>query len=295
MRDVWLVARFEVLRAIRTWRAIALLVAYAVATGAAARVFVEAVGAMESTLARTLGVPQTDVPGAMLAELVTSDLWREAVTRMTGSRMLADHLITVPPVALFWLWVALLSTPFFAASTSAECVAVDVSTRALRYELLRTGRLELVMGRFAGQVFLALLGTIVSMLTVLGVALALLAHQSPVELLPALGAYLPRALAFSVPFVGLGVAASQLTASPAWARVLTLVGVTGSWVGYAALRWLAPTWPTTTAILLPLVPQGWIRGLWEPGLGWVPGAVACLALGVVYAMSTAPVFLRRHL
>lgn len=66
MRDIWLVARFEVLRAIRTWRAVALLVLYAVASGGAAWLFTKFVGLMENTLADQLHVARTTTPGAML-------------------------------------------------------------------------------------------------------------------------------------------------------------------------------------------------------------------------------------
>lgn len=295
MLDVWLVARFELLRAVRTWRALALLAAYAVASGGAARLFVEAVGGMENALATALKVPALDTPGAMLSELVASEYWRQAVVRMTGSKDLADHLVTVPPVALFWLWVAILLTPFFAASTAAECVAIDAHSRALRYELLRTGRLELVFGRFAAQVLLAAAGTCVSMVVVQAVAYGFLLNQSPAELVPALLVYLPRAIAFAVPFVGVGVAASLVTSSAAWARVLALGGVAGSWVGWGLARWLARSQPAVADVLLPLFPQGWLRGLWEPSAAWLGSAVACVALGVAVVAVVTPWFSRRHL
>lgn len=294
MRDVWLVARFEVLRAIRTWRAVALLAIYAVAGAGASWLFVKIIGAMENALARALKVPVTHTPGAMLSELVQSDGWREAVVGMTGSPQLADHLVTVPPMALFYLWVAVLLTPFFSASAAAECIAIDVASRAVRYELLRTGRLELVVGRFGGQLALTFLGTVVAMVLVFGVSMEFLVGQSARELLPALLGYLPRAFAFSVPFVALGVAASALTASAAWARVLAIGGVAGSWVALGVARWLETTrWPWVADLLLPILPQGWLRGLWDPGPGWLLSAVACAGIGASAVALGAVRFTRR--
>ncbi len=280
MRDVWLVARFEVLRALRTWRAAALLAIYGIASAGASWLFVKIIGSMEHNVARLLGVPTTRTPGAMLGELVQSEVWRDAVVGMTGSPQLAAHLVTVPPMALFYLWVALLLTPFFSASASAECVAIDVSTRAVRYELLRTGRLELVLGRFAGQLFLTGLGTTLSMVVVFAVAKGFLAGQSTWELLPALVGYLPRAFAFAVPFVALGTAASLLTASAAWARVMALGAVAGSWIALGFARWLETTeYARLADLILPVLPQGWLRGLWEPGFEWTLSALACVAIG----------------
>jgi hypothetical protein len=296
MRDAWLVARFEVLRAIRTWRALALLAIYAVAGAGASWLFVKLLGAMENAMARALQVPVTRTPGAMLSELVRSDNWREAVVGMTGSPQLADHLVTVPPMALFYLWVAVLLTPFFSASASAECVAIDVASRAIRYELLRTGRLELVLGRFGGQLFLTLVGTVVSAVVVFGVAIEFLVGQSVTELAPALAAYLPRAFAFAVPFVAFGVAASLLTASAAWARVLAIGAVAGSWVALGVARWLETTrWPWIADLLLPLLPQGWLRGLWEPGPEWLLSALACAGIGASVVAVGFARFARRDL
>lgn len=277
MIDIWWVARFEVLRAIRTWRAVALLVLYGVANGGAAWLFTKFVGLLENTLADQLGVARTLTPGTMLGELVTSDTWREVLEGMTGS----PELVDVPPLALFHLWFGFLIVPFFAASASAECIAIDVQSRAIRYEAQRTGRLELVLGRFAGQLALTAAATGMSAIVVWIVGMAFMVGHSPLGLAGWLLAYAPRAWLFGVPFVAMGVAASQLTSSPAWARVLAIGGTAGSWVLFGVARWLeAETeYGVLADIALQLLPQGWLRGLWSPGFGWIGSAVVCLALG----------------
>jgi hypothetical protein len=281
VKDVLLVARFEVHRAVRTWRALAMLVLYAVASAGAAWVFVELVGALENNLASQLGVARTETPGAMLNELVTSSLWRDVLEALTGSPHLVDALIPVPPLALLNLWFGFLVVPFFAASASAECIALDVQSRAIRFEAQRTGRLELVAGRFVGQLVLTTLAALVSVGVVFAVGCSRMIVADPLALLGWLLWYVPRTLAFGVPFVGLGVAASQLTSSPAWARVMAVGGVAGTWValGLAQYGEHRPGWATLSDVVLQLLPQGWLRGLWEPGAGWLLPAVACCALG----------------
>jgi hypothetical protein len=275
------VARFEVLRAIRTWRAVALFVLYAVASGGAAWMFTRLVWLLENSVARQLGVAETEIPGAMLDKLVTSETWREVVGAMTGAPHLVDAIVRIPPLAMFDLWFGFLLIPFFAASASAECIAIDVQTRAIRYEALRTGRLELVVGRFAGQLALTFAATLVSVVVAWAVGLGFMIVERPFELLGWLVAFAPRAWVFSVPFVALGVTASQLTASPAWARVLALAGTAGSWVLFGLARWAeVEGWlPVASDVALQVLPQGWLRGLWEPGVGWLASAAACLALG----------------
>ena len=51
LRDVLLVARFDVLRALRTWWAGALFLLYGLATAGAAWAFIKLVGVMENALA----------------------------------------------------------------------------------------------------------------------------------------------------------------------------------------------------------------------------------------------------
>jgi hypothetical protein len=282
VRDVLLVARFEVHRAVRTWRALAMLVLYAVASAGAAWIFVEMVGVLENNLASQLGVARTETPGAMLNQLVTSTLWRDVLRAMTGSPHLVEALVPVPPLALLNLWFGFLVVPFFAASASAECIALDVQSRAIRFEAQRTGRMELVAGRFVGQLVLTTLAALVSVGVVFAVGCARMIVPDPLALLGWLLWYVPRTLAFGVPFVGLGVAASQVTSSPAWARVLAIGAVASTWVALGLARFGEgrPGWGLVSDVALQVLPQGWLRGLWEPGAGWVLAAVACCALGV---------------
>jgi hypothetical protein len=290
---VVLVAWFEIHRAIRTWRALALLVLYGVASAGAAWMFVELVGLLENNLATQLGVARTETPGAMLNELLDSSMWRDLLRAMTGSDALVDALVKVPPLALMNLWFGFVIVPFFAASGSAECIAIDVQSRAIRFEAQRTGRLELVAGRFLGQVVLTTLAALVSVAVVFAVGCSRMIVPDRLALLGWLLWYVPRTLAFGIPFVGVGVAASQITASPAWARVLAVGAVAGAWVAYGLARYgeTRPGWGIVADVALQLLPQGWLRGLWAPDAGWALSAAACSALGVA-ALSVG--YLRFH-
>jgi len=281
VRDIALVAWFELFRAIRTWRAVALLVLYGVAAAGAGYLFVQFVGVMEGALADSLGVARTETPGAMMDDLLKSDALIEVLTAMVGSRKVVDQLLAVPLVALFHLWLGFLIVPFFAASASAESIASDLRTRALRFEVLRTGRLELVLGRFAGQLLLTGVATACAAGVMWLVAVSLMANVSAMALGGWLAWFSLRTWAFSVPFVGIGIASSQLTASAAWARVLAIGGTAGSWLAYGVARWLEDERaPLLADLALQMLPQGWIAGMWDPSGGWVVSSVACCAVGL---------------
>ena len=113
LRDAALIALFEVKRAVRTWRALALVVLYLVATSGGAYLFTEVIGAAEESLAMALGVPATDTPGAMLDELRDSEPFRRMMGAMVGGEAMLDALLQWPVLAIFHLWLSFLLVPFF--------------------------------------------------------------------------------------------------------------------------------------------------------------------------------------
>lgn len=294
--DTLLVARFEVLRAIRTWRALALVLVYLLASAGGAYLFVEGLAVAESRLAEQLGVPATRWPGPMLDRLRESDEMLRMLTSLVGDEGLVRELVHWPFLAIFQLWQGFLLVPFLAAAAAAEALALDVGTRAIRYEALRTGRAELVAGRFLGQVGLTVFATLVALAGVWAVGMTFMTGQDPLVLAWGLLVLGLRAVPFAVPFVGLGVACSSLTSSPAWARVLALAATAGTWGLYGGLVWAErPRWPWIADALLPLLPQTWMGGLWEPGADAFVSAVTCVALGLITAGVGTLRFARRDL
>ncbi|NCG19379.1 MAG: hypothetical protein GWP91_10260 [Rhodobacterales bacterium] len=281
LRDIFIVAQFEVLRAIRTWRAMALFFLYAIAASGAAYIFTQVVLAIENGLAKQLGVPETQVAGAMLTELMSSDTFRSLLEGMVGSEAAVEHVLNVPVLAVFNLWFSFALIPFFAASASAESVSIDLRSRSLRFEALRTGRMELILGRYVGQLVLTGIASMLSIFGVFAVGMWFMRGNDPVVLMGWLFWLTLRAWFFSMPFAGVGVAASQLTTSPAWARVMA-VGITaGSWLLYGFANWMsANEYPIIADLLFQILPQGWMHQLWEP-TAWILPAIVCSVLGPV--------------
>jgi len=297
MRDVFLIAQFELFRAIRTWRAVALVLLYAVATIGAGYLFANAIGLAEKALAESLGVAATEVPGAMMDDLIASDGFMEVLRAMVGSTDGAERLMEVPLAAIFHLWLGFLLVPFFAASASAESIAIDMNNRAIRFEALRTSRMALVLGRFAGQLTLTGVASLAAALCMWGTVMWMMVVQEPVALAGWLGWYTVRTWCFAVPFVGFGVACSQWTTSAAWARVMAVGGTAGSWVLYGIAQvMIEEDWfPMVADVLVQVLPQGWIRGMWDPGTGWILSCIVCVGLGLSSLLFGYVRFARRDL
>lgn len=294
--DVALVARFELLRAIRSWTALAVVLMYLIANVGGAYIFIRVLGQLETTMAEQLHVATTQWPGSMTEQLRKSEQLMKMFDTLVGSHATAAALIDRPFLAVFQLWQGFVLIPFLAATTAAESIASDVRTRAIRFEVIRTGRAEVVAGRMLGQVGLCLVASCVALCGVWILGLATMAPQDPVALAWGLIDLGLRAVILAVPFTGLGIAASELTASPAWARVLALGGTASSWVLYWILSAVDESpWTTLADALLPLMPQSWLQGLWQTSMALGTSTVACVGLGAVIASLGFVRFARRDL
>lgn len=280
-RDALLVARFELIRAVRTWQALALIAMYLVATGGGGWIFVQILAEAEGALADTLRVARAPYPGTLTAELVHNSTFREMVGAMVGDDRLVDTVLAWPFLAVFHLWLSLLIVPYLATFTSAESISADLRTRAVRFELLRTGRLELAVGRFVGQALLTLFAGLLAGSVTVAVGLGFMAAQSPIDLAWGAAVMSLRAWSWGLPFVGIGLLCSQLTASPAWARVLAIGATSGTWVAYGLTTWAAHAgYGVWVAPIKAVLPSVWVRMLWEGGLNTGAAALYFASLGL---------------
>lgn len=281
MLDTVLIARFELLRAIRTWRALALTVLYVIALSGATYIYVRILWFIESGVAETLGVPMTEKPGAMMDELMDNGELTRMVREMSGNPDAVEYLLTWPLLAVWGLSIGILLLPFLATSAAAECISIDMGSRALRFEALRTGRAELVIGRFLGQVALTGTAALAGLSGAWLVGMTQMVGNDPVQLAGGLAVLGLRAWLFGLPFIGVGVAFSQLTASANWARVLALGTTAGSWIAFGMARGFRDTsWGWLCDLTLQILPQGWLQGLWTPS-EWLLSGVAYVALSLL--------------
>ncbi len=97
-------------------------------------------------------------------------------------------------------------------------------------------------------------------------------------------------------YLGLGVAASQLTATVNVARSVALFAAVLSWMAWGWLRTdTMAEWPIVKAIAEPVLPQTYVLDLWGPGMDWAASGALLPLLGFVAALLPWPLFRRRNL
>lgn len=296
LRDALAVASFHVRRARRTRTLLALCVVYVIAAGGVAWIFRTVVHEMEKAAADVLRVPRTDTPGAMIDTLRTQDEFRRMMEGLIPDPQLLDWAMGLPVLTVSHFWMALGLLPFLAAAAGSEVLAPSVHDRSLRFELVRTGRLELVYGRWLGQAALVALATALSVVGPLCIGAVFMVEQPFGQSLRVLVGMTPPLVAWTLPFLGLGVATSQLTANTNFARILALLGVTTTWVlhGLTLSERVERKAPWAIDLVSPLLPQSYMADLWGPGVGWLTSGGILLGLGLASALLGYPRFARRN-
>ena len=297
LRDTLLVARYELLRNLRTWRAVALCALYLTASAGGAYIFTRGLLAMETAAAGVLMVPATEKPGAMTDKLIErGDIEKLVGEMVSDDSDVIERLMRWPLLTWFHVWLAMLLIPFVAVTSAAECIAVDMQSRAVRYECVRTGRLEFVFGRFLGQVLLMGAASLLSVAGTWFVGMTAMVGNHPLELLSSLLYVTPLVVALTLPFIGVGVAFSQITASPNVARVLGLITVVGSWMVWGLAHELEGGWAWWFwGPLQYAMPQEWMWKSWQPFPEWCIAAAIMALLGMTFTAFGFPLFHRRDL
>lgn len=287
LRDTALIARFELAEAVRSRLLIVMVLLFVGAGALGAWGYTELIGKIEAQAASTLGAPSAHKPGATVQRMREATSYRDLLRIFLRDDAKADYFARLPPIVVFYGWAAFLFTPWLILFTSAETVATEVASRAIRYTLLRTDRLPYAIGKTLGQAVIVVGVTGVAAAVFFVVAWTQLAAFEPRATALGMLSYWPRVALYNLPFLAWAMFASMVTASANLARIVALGGAVllALLNGLAASsRFRAGAVSSTVCDLVGyLTPFGHNEGLGYPPGGALPGDVAvCLALTVLY-------------
>ncbi len=277
--SVRLVAGFDLLESLKSRKAVVLLCLYLVGALGASAIFIRLLSVVRERLEEQLG-------GTVeVKEVMESPGMARALGALAGDADVAQALVGIPPMALFYGWLAMNFVPLLVLFTSADAVSGDLSSGAVRYSLFRTDRLSWALGKLIGQTSLMALGVLVGALAcwVMGI---LWLDRMPVGdtaiwLLRISG----RSIVYSFAYLGMVMCASQLARTNARAGGLALLimflnSVVGS---VLQTEWIAERSPVLFGALAKLFPNGHHLELWHPGLVESGGAmVGLVGIGLGY-------------
>jgi ABC-type transport system involved in multi-copper enzyme maturation permease subunit len=297
-RDVALVARFELAESLRS-RLLAVMVLLFVGSGAlGAWTYSAFVEQAEVKAAEVLHAPAGGKPGAAVRRLRDSRSYRDVIRFFVRDDRKADYYASFPPIVVFYAFAAFIFSPWLILFTSAETIASEVATRAIRYSLLRTGRFTYALGKALGQLAILVGVTGLAALVFYLVAWAKLSGFEAGATAVGLLGYWPRVVIYTLPFLAWALFASMATASANFARIVSLGGAVVLAIASGVAAWAHNHADSPSASLLGLLgvltPFGHAEGLRYPQGGLLPADLAiCLVLTVVYFSAGFAILRRR--
>ena len=284
-RDALVVAGFDLQDSLRSRKVLVLLTLYMAGAAAATGLFVTLLREIENTMADALSVASTDKPGTMTQSLMESEQFLDVLGGLVGDPELAVALIALPPIALFYGWLALTFVPILACLTSGDAVASELGSGSARFALTRTDRLRWALGKLLGQAALMGVGIFAGAIGVWVIGYAFLASFAPVDTAWWLVRLGGRAWVHGFAWLGAVMAVSQLTRSTYKALGGSLLVLIGVGIVGAVLDswWVMERWPVVAETILLLFPRAHRMDLWRPDLlDRLPAMVMLLALGVTW-------------
>jgi ABC-type transport system involved in multi-copper enzyme maturation permease subunit len=270
LRDVLILARFDLATAIRTRRALAALLIYlagALLTGGIL-VWVEVQWGDKIAMART-AIDAAAAAASMKAD--APDAYKALSTLAGGDEELVRHMLHLPLVVLGFFWTTLTFLPLLVALVSHDIVNAEVRNRSARFVLLRTTRTTLLVAKMLSHGVLFLAVTMAANLALFVYAWVQLPSFEPLAVAPWLLRYWLLTLPFGLCYIALTALVSSLVDSGG----LALAAMVGVLIGLGIL--------SSSDVVGFLSPSWWKVGLWSPSLLKVTAhGAAFLAFGGLF-------------
>lgn len=296
-RQTFLVLRNELADALRSRRAVVVLLLYVAAGVLTTNGFIGVLQKIEGELSEVLQLEPSAHAGTVTSAMWKSERFRRMVAQAAGDKSLVDDLMGTPPVVLIYGGLAFFYTPILAILISAPRIAEELSSGAARYALLRTSRLSWSTGKFLGQVALTGVALLLGGLGAWAVAYIRMAASEGPEVATGMLLAAGRAWVYSTAYVGLAIGISHWTRAPGRATALGLIALLVLGVlGWASDHYYGAGLRQLWHLGSVFTPQAHRLDLWR----WdpahlVPAVIHLLALGWVFLLGGYAWFRRRDL
>lgn len=264
-------------------------------SGGACFGFISALHKVEVELAATLGLEGSSSPGAVAEALWNSVTFRNMITHLVGDKEVAKEVLTIPPLALIYGWMAFTFTPILVMLSCPSRIAEEVSSGSARFSLVRVSRTEWCLGKYVGQGLEIIVPLMLSAISAWVVAAFRLNSMAGPEVVLSMILYGWKVWIYCLAFVGIGLGVSQVCRSANQATAIALI----IWAILAVIRglgeWLkGDGWRRIWEILPMISPSQHQLDLWRISpVHTVTAAIYVITIGLVFFFAGHALFLRR--
>ena len=208
-----------------------------------------------------------------------------------------EHLIVEkPPILSAYLMILLMFVPFTTCIGSFNQLSGDIGTKGLRYLLLRTERINIIIARFLGTFLFAAVTSLGAILLVVAyIAMSFDTHSFGELLLWGLWGWI-AVLIFSLPYMCLSTWLSAAFDTPIATLFLCLMAAALPIIMINVGQVVLDRMDNSQEWLDKLTPWGWKFELLHPSFGTMSLAILVLfAVSVVFGFLAVRHFLRRDL
>lgn len=297
LKTLRIIAGNELADSVRSRRVIVMVLLYLVGAMAATALFIKFLESVETQLVHSLGLAAPNNAGSVTATLWKSDMFRHTLTKLIGDRGLAESLLAIPPLALFYGWLSFAFTPVLVMLTASTRIAEEIATGSVRFVMFRAARSQWCLGKFAGQAVQIFGALLLSAAGAWVVGFFRMHSFEPLATAQFMLVFAVKAWIYALPFLGLALAISQLFSTPNLALAFGFISLVAMSVLSGVSKWLAGDgWRRAWDIVNALTPGGHRQNLWwGDAEHLLPATVFLLALGAAYLLAGYARFSRRDL
>ncbi len=295
-RQLWRVACYEWFDALRSRRALVVLLIYMAAAVCNMYWSISFLHKIETHLVSLLHLPESDHAGVVSTALWKSPKFQEIMKAMASNDAVYQDISGKHPVELIYAWFAFFYTPLLVVLVAGSRIAEDLGSGAVRYVIFRTSRATWSLGKFIGQALMIGFALILSGVGAYAVAKFRLAGSGTPDLFLNMAQWSIRAWVFSFPYLGLAMGLSHLTKSASKATVMGIFAITVCFIITVLLRHFSAEtgWRAYLPYLGVLVPEEHKMYLWRSSLApLATGTVYLLTLGFCYLLCGYALFRKR--
>jgi ABC-type transport system involved in multi-copper enzyme maturation permease subunit len=293
---IWQTALWEWGGAIRSRRALVILLLYLASAVLCMNGSISVLGKMEKELAAVLQLPDSENTGVVSASLWRSKPFNKMVKAVVGEGPVLDDISGRHPVELLYAWFAFLCAPLLAVLVCGTRISDDLRSGSVRYMLVRESRIEWSFGKFIGQTLMVAVALAASSFGAAAVAFCRLSPSIATELFLPMLDWGFRAWIYSLAWIGLALGISHLTRSPGKATAFGIfaICVMGMLPPLLKFGCSAFGWPESLLQIETVLPSGPESSMWRSDVvPVVTGSFHLLLLGLVYLSAGVAVFSRR--